>query len=174
MCVPLHSHTFEGWCVVTEEDNTSQNPADMLTKVVTIEAETCSASVGFQGWGSGVGSHQIHWVESWWITREMECHCCVNNQSSSREIVKLWSLIIVLIICCPIYNHYADRHARSDRCGVGKGRGAPETKLLWGQSTSGKEVGRVRSFRLRARSESRFGVAAWYHSGGALRSESAE
>ena len=46
------SHSFEGWCVITSEVkiHTSQNLADMLTKVVTTEKlKTCSASAGLIG-----------------------------------------------------------------------------------------------------------------------------
>jgi len=39
---------------------------------------------------------------------------------------------------------------------------------------SRKKIRRVRSFMLRSRSDSRSGVAVWHHSGGALRSDSAD
>jgi len=51
------------------------------------------------------------------------------------------------MISCPTPSHYVDR----------------------GRSTQDKKVGRVRSFKLRAKSEFCSGIAAWHHSGGVLR-----
>ena len=75
---------------------------------------------------------------------------------SSEPIVKSWSLIIALTICRP-----TDRPNYFE-----KPLADPEASV----KHSGKEVGQVLSFRLRARSESRSELEAWYHSEGELRS----
>jgi len=73
---------------------TSQNPTDMLTKMVVVEKlKSCSASAGLQGRGSEFESLEVT------ISREQEEKgrkmdaAAVSTQSPSRRLLKCWSLI---------------------------------------------------------------------------------
>ena len=81
--------------------HTSQNLADMLTKVVTVEKlKTCSTSVGLQGGGSGVESHQISCVLRVGGVQERDRVPLLCQSSVLKwEIVKLWNLIIASTDC---------------------------------------------------------------------------